>query len=138
MKENLFKKEYLCLIEGILDKKSGKIDLPIARKPGSIIERCIDKNGQNSITVYNVLQEFQRDSKNDIPPFSLVSCILETGRTHQIRVHFSAIGHPLLGDTLYGNPSSLISRQALHSYKISFIHPITKKNNLLVALCQTI
>ena len=127
MKENLFKKEYLCLIEGILDKKSGKIDLPIARKPGSIIERCIDKNGQNSITVYNVLQEFQRDSKNDIPPFSLVSCILETGRTHQIRVHFSAIGHPLLGDTLYGNPSSLISRQALHSYKISFIHPITKK-----------
>ena len=138
MKENLFKKEYLCLIEGILDKKSGKIDLPIARKPGSIIERCIDKNGQNSITVYNVLQEFQRDSKNDIPPFSLVSCILETGRTHQIRVHFSAIGHPLLGDTLYGNPSSLISRQALHSYKISFIHPITKKNNLLVALYQTI
>lgn len=127
MKENLFKKEYLCLIEGILDKKSGKIDLPIARKPGSIIERCIDKNGQNSITVYNVLQEFQGDSKNDIPPFSLVNCILETGRTHQIRVHFSAIGHPLLGDTLYGNPSSLISRQALHSYKISFIHPITKK-----------
>ncbi len=127
MKENLFKKEYLCLIEGILDKKSGKIDLPIARKPGSIIERCIDKNGQNSITVYNVLQEFQGDLKNDIPPFSLVNCILETGRTHQIRVHFSAIGHPLLGDTLYGNPSSLISRQALHSYKISFIHPITKK-----------
>ena len=127
MEENVFKKEYLCLIEGILDKKSGKIDLPIARKPGSIIERCIDKNGQNSITVYNVLQEFQGDSKNDIPPFSLVNCILETGRTHQIRVHFSAIGHPLLGDTLYGNPSSLISRQALHSYNISFIHPITKK-----------
>ena len=101
--------------------------MPIARKPGSIIERCIDKNGQNSITVYNVLQEFQGDSKNDIPPFSLVNCILETGRTHQIRVHFSAIGHPLLGDTLYGSPSSLISRQALHSYNISFIHPITKK-----------
>ena len=127
MTENLFKKEYLCFVEGFLDKKSGKIDLPIGRKPGSIIERCIDENGQKSITLYQVLQEFQCNPQNDVPPFSLVKCILETGRTHQIRVHFSSIGHPLLGDTLYGKPSSLISRQALHSYKVSFVHPITKK-----------
>lgn len=59
--------------------------------------------------------------------FSVVECHLQTGRTHQIRVHMSAIGHPLLGDTLYGTSSSLINRQALHSYKISFIHPITKQ-----------
>ena len=127
MTENLFKKEYLCFVEGFLDKKSEKIDLPIGRKPGSIIERCIDENGQKSITLYQVLQEFQGNPQNDVSPFSLVKCILETGRTHQIRVHFSSIGHPLLGDTLYGKPSSLISRQALHSYKVSFVHPITKK-----------
>ena len=56
---------------------------------------------------------------------SLVKCILKTGRTHQIRVHLSHIGHPILGDTLYGTASHLIDRQALHAYKISFIHPIT-------------
>ena len=127
MNENLFQKEYLCIVEGILDKKSGMIDLPIARKPGSIIERCIDSAGQSSRTIYEVVKEFQMNSQNNIHPLSLVKCKLETGRTHQIRVHFSHIGHPLLGDTLYGNPSSLISRQALHSYMVSFIHPITKK-----------
>ena len=119
MNENIFQKEYLCIVEGNLDKKSGIIDLPIARKPGSIIERCIDSSGQPSRTVYEVMKEFEN--------YSLVKCKLETGRTHQIRVHFSYIGHPLLGDTLYGKPSSLISRQALHSYMISFIHPVTKK-----------
>ena len=127
MNENLFQKEYLCIVEGILDKKSGMIDLPIARKPGSIIERCIDSAGQSSRTIYEVIKEFQMNSQNAIHSLSLVKCKLETGRTHQIRVHFSHIGHPLLGDTLYGNPSPLISRQALHSYMVSFIHPITKK-----------
>ena len=59
--------------------------------------------------------------------YSLIKCQLETGRTHQIRVHFSSIGHPLLGDSLYGKESNLISRQALHSYQIELIHPINKK-----------
>ena len=72
----------------------------------------------NSITEFAVLKEFDN--------YSLVKCILKTGRTHQIRVHFSYIGHPLLGDTLYGNSSNLIARQALHSYKINFIHPVAK------------
>ena len=58
---------------------------------------------------------------------------IETGRTHQIRVHSKYIGHPIVGDTLYGNPSSLISRQALHAYKINFIHPITKKEVQFIA-----
>lgn len=80
--------------------------------------------GSPSITHYKVLKEAE---KNGIK-FSVVKCKLETGRTHQIRVHMCHIGHPLLGDDLYGGNTSLISRQALHSYKISFIHPITKKN----------
>lgn len=89
MANKTFKKEYLCLIDGILEQKIGTIHLPIGRKPGSIIERCIDKNnGHPSITHYEVIQEFEN--------YSFIKCQLETGRTHQIRVHMSAIGHPLL------------------------------------------
>ena len=98
---------------------NGTIEKPIARKPDSIIERCISANGKHAVTHFEVIKKYNS--------FTLVKCILETGRTHQIRVHFSSIGHPLLGDTLYGTSSSLINRQALHSYKISFIHPITKQ-----------
>lgn len=119
MKEKSFKKEYLALCNGKFKGKSGTIDLPIARKENSIIERCISKDGQISITHYEVLKEFNN--------YSLVKCILETGRTHQIRVHMSAIGHPLVGDSLYGYISDFIDRQALHCFKLSFIHPITKK-----------
>lgn len=120
MAEKSFKKEYLCFVDGIFDKKFGTINLPIARKSGSIIERCVDENGQMAITNYKVIDEFKN--------YSLVKCSLATGRTHQIRVHMSYIGHPLLGDTLYGNSSSLIARQALHSYMMKFIHPVSKKN----------
>jgi len=117
MQDNTFKKEYLCFCEGIFEQKSGTINLPIARKENSIIERCIDKNGQTSITHFEVLKEFDN--------YSLVRCVLETGRTHQIRVHMSAIGHSLIGDSLYGSLSDFISRQALHCYKLDFIHPIS-------------
>lgn len=84
-----FQKEYLCLANGIFPTKTGTIYLPIARKNNSIIERCIDKEfGQPSITHYEVMKEYKN--------FSLVKCQLETGRTHQIRVHMATIGHPLL------------------------------------------
>ncbi len=116
MKNNQFKKEYLAVCDGIFNEKSGTINLPIARKENSIIERCISENGQTAITHYEVLKEFDN--------YSLVKCSLETGRTHQIRVHMSAIGHPLLGDTLYGSISDLINRQALHCYNLQFIHPV--------------
>ena len=116
MKNNQFKKEYLAVCDGIFNEKSGTINLPIARKRNSIIERCISENGQTAITHYEVLKEFNN--------YSLVKCSLETGRTHQIRVHMSAIGHPLLGDSLYGSISDLINRQALHCYNLQFIHPV--------------
>lgn len=119
MKDHLFKKEYLAICDGIFENKYGTINLPIARKKDSIIERCISDDGQPSITHYEVLKEFSN--------YSLVRCILETGRTHQIRVHMSAISHPLIGDSLYGSLSDLIDRQALHCYKLKFVHPITKK-----------
>lgn len=116
----IFKKEYLCIIDGILEEKTGIINLPIARSKNSIIERIIDEKGKPSVTHFAVLKEFNN--------YSLVKCKLETGRTHQIRVHMQAIGHPILGDTLYGKKSKLISRQALHSYKIECIHPILKSD----------
>ena len=125
MQEGILKKEYLCLVSGTINQKSGTINIPIARKEGSIMERCIDEKGKQAITHYKVIKEFKN--------YSLVECRLETGRTHQIRLHMASIGHPLLGDTLYGTSSSLISRQALHSYKIKFIHPITKKEIELIA-----
>ena len=119
MKQNIFIKEYLAIANGIFKENSGIIDFPIARKENSIIERCISNNGQKSITHYQVIKQF--------PNYALVKCILETGRTHQIRVHMSAINHGLLGDTMYGITTNLIKRQALHSNKVSFIHPISKE-----------
>ena len=123
MNFHIFKKEYIAFVVGHFDEPNGTINLPIARKPNSIIERCISDKGQEAITDYEVLKEFKVDSDC----FSVVECSLKTGRTHQIRVHMAAIGHPLLGDTMYGVSSPLINRQALHSYKISFIHPATNK-----------
>lgn len=109
-------------------KRSGLINAPIARKENSIIERCISSTGQEAITHYEVLKEFDN--------YSLVKCHLETGRTHQIRVHMAYVAHPLLGDYLYNknnNPNLFIDRQALHSYKMEFIHPVSKKKILLEA-----
>lgn len=120
MQDGTFKKEYIAIVSGHFLKSSGTIDLPIARKKNSIIERCISFEGQEAITDYNVLKEFNN--------YSIVKCYLKTGRTHQIRVHMSAIGHPLIGDTLYGVSSPDISRQALHSYKLCFVHPVSHKN----------
>ena len=119
MKTKELKKEYLAIVTGYLQKKSDTLCFPISRKEGSIIERTVNPNGDIAITHYNILKE-----QNNL---SLVHVFLETGRTHQIRVHFSHINHPILGDTLYGTPSPLINRQALHSYKITLLHPISKQ-----------
>ncbi len=124
------KKEYVAILEGVLEKDEIIITAPISRKEGSIIERHIDlENGQSAISIFRLESVLKVDDKK----YSLVNVILETGRTHQIRVHSKYIGHPILGDTLYGNESSLISRQALHAHKLSFNHPITNKNIEIVA-----
>lgn len=129
MKNNQFKKEYIAFLNGILLKSFDTISAPIARKDNSIIERCVDfKNGEKAITHYNVLKYWR---KLNSVSYSLVHFVLETGRTHQIRVHSAYIGNPIVGDTLYGKSSKLINRQALHAYKITFIHPITKKDMIL-------
>ena len=128
MKTSIFKKEYQAILTGHLTNKNGKITAPIARKDGSIIEREINfETGENAITYYMVLNEFYINNT----PLSLVNFLLETGRTHQIRLHSKYLGNPIIGDTLYGKESDLINRQALHAYKISFIHPISKENIIL-------
>ena len=119
MKQRQIRRTYLAIVQGIAPEQ-GTIDAPIGRAADSTIERQVDfANGESAVTHYERLDTYHS--------YSLIELHLETGRTHQIRVHMSAIGHPLLGDTLYGTSSSLINRQALHSYKISFIHPITKQ-----------
>lgn len=119
MKSKGFIKRYIAVVNGNLDNLEGTINAPIARKEGSIIERCVSETGDIAITHYKVLKR-----KTD---FDIVECILETGRTHQIRVHFAYLGHSLLSDTLYGTSSSLINRQALHAYEVEFTHPLSKK-----------
>ena len=127
MKTDTFEKEYIAICEGKFEREEGVINAPICRKENSIIERCVNENGDTAITEYKVLKY---DETNN---YSIVKCNLKTGRTHQIRVHLSYIGHPILGDTLYGNPSNLISRQALHSYIVKFIHPISREEVTFIA-----
>lgn len=112
-------REYLAIATGQTPSE-GTIIAPIARVDGSTIERCVnEEQGEYACTHYKTLY-----SNNH---YSLVSLKLETGRTHQIRVHMKHIGHPLPGDFLYNPDYSQIQRQALHSHKLSFVHPITKE-----------
>ena len=122
MSDNNVEKRYLAIVHGNLEKESGTIDLPIYKPEGieNGIRRVIDERGQRSITHYKVIESFG--------DASLVECKLETGRTHQIRVHLSSIGHSIYGDTLYGfgeEEEDLIKRQALHAYALDFKSPRT-------------
>lgn len=116
------KKDYYGICSGILND-DGTVDLPVGRERESIIKRCVCENGECAVTHYSVIS---RCGNNTLLKFQL-----ETGRTHQIRVHMSHIGHALLGDTLYGDSSKLISRQALHCKTIYFTHPVTLKQMTL-------
>lgn len=123
MKSGTFFKQYLTICDGYFQGTDEVINAPIARKNDSIIERCINPNGDIAITYYTVLKNIKHNNSY----ISELLCTLGTGRTHQIRVHMAYIGFSILGDTLYGSASNLINRQALHSYKTSFIHPINKE-----------
>ena len=119
-------REYLAIVRGQVTPSQGTINAPIGRAGTSLIERKIDhEHGEDAVTHYRVINE-----KNG---HSLVSLILETGRTHQIRVHMKHIGHPLIGDYLYNPDMKFISRQALHSYRLAFFHPITGKQMVFTA-----
>lgn len=107
-------KEYLCIVHGIMEEKAGTIRLPIKRIEEYNIRRCVSEDGQMSVTHYQVLQEFNNQS--------LLRIRLETGRTHQIRVHMSYLNHPLVGDDLYGFGGDELK---LHCFHIQFNHPIT-------------
>ena len=108
---------YLAVVKGELPEK-GTIDFPIARKDGSTVERCVDMSGgEYAVTHFECVEKNEK--------YSLAKIWLETGRTHQIRVHMNAIGHPLPGDFLYHNDRSEIGRQALHSWRLEFRHPVT-------------
>lgn len=118
--QQLIAKLYLAIAAGIPSPDEGTIDAPIGRKSGSIIEREVRPDGQQAVTHYRTVTVFSNAS--------LLEVILETGRTHQIRVHLSYIGCPLLGDDLYGGPTNLIHRQSLHASKLSLSHPVTKQD----------
>lgn len=114
-------REYIAIVEGRMEKTEGIIDAPIGRKEGSTIERMVDcEHGEHAVTHYRVLEQ----KKN----VALVKLKLETGRTHQIRVHMKSIGHPLIGDFLYNLENDGMKRQALHAGWLSFVHPITKES----------
>ena len=110
------KKTYLAVCEGNLTG-SGIISLPIALKPGHTIQRCVSPQGEEAVTRWRAVAVF--------PSASLVAIHLETGRTHQIRVHFSSMGHPLAGDDMYGGSRAAIGRQALHCAEVRFRHPVS-------------
>ena len=111
-------KTYAAVCEGIITE-SGTIDLPIGAAPNCKIQRCVREDGVRAITHYEPIRIYDHHT--------LCRVWLETGRTHQIRCHMSAIGHPLAGDTMYGGSSELIQRQALHCQSITLPHPITKE-----------
>ena len=120
-KEHSIKREYYALVEGKFSNVKGTVDKPISRDKKERIKMAINSDGKRAVTHYEVLEQYDKG-------VSLVKCTLETGRTHQIRVHLSSLGHPIYGDTLYGDEldSEIIPRQALHAYGLNFKSPRTK------------
>nr|WP_163102062.1 RluA family pseudouridine synthase [Peribacillus alkalitolerans] len=121
LEERKVKRTYLALVQGHLKQKKGTIDQPIGRDRHHATRRRVSPTGQSAITHFQKLT-YLPDKK-----MTLISCQLDTGRTHQIRVHLASIGHPLAGDTLYGG-EPIFERQALHAYSLDFVHPITEEH----------
>ncbi|KRM90252.1 RluA family pseudouridine synthase [Liquorilactobacillus cacaonum] len=113
-------REYTALVHGVIKEDSGKIDAPLGRSPKDRKKQAVVAGGRNAVTRFTVLKRYQN--------YTLIKCILETGRTHQIRVHLKYIGHPLVGDPLYGPAKTIKGNgQFLHAAKLGFKHPKTGK-----------
>lgn len=118
IKEHSFTREYELVAEGRFRETEGTVNAPIGRNPDDRKKMCvIYTNSKNAVTHYSVIEQFEK--------YAYLKCRLETGRTHQIRVHMSYIGHPVLGDDVYGKPFKGIDGQCLHAKKIGFIHPVS-------------
>ena len=116
-KKHSITREYVAITEGVIKSDSGTIDKPLARDPKERIKIAIVEGGRRAITHYFVEKRFKSNT--------MVRCTLETGRTHQIRVHMASIGHPLVGDPVYGYKKQKfkVNGQMLHAAKLGFIHP---------------
>jgi len=119
-KEKRVKREYIALLNGVFKQGSATIDAPIGRDKNFRERMCVTaENSKNAVTHMKVLKRYSNHT--------LVSCILDTGRTHQIRVHMAYIGYPVYNDPVYAKKEATSFGQFLHSYKMKFVHPITKK-----------
>ncbi|MFD1738972.1 RluA family pseudouridine synthase [Bacillus salitolerans] len=121
------KRTYIAYVSGLMKKTRGTVKEPIGRDRHHPTRRRVSKAGQTAVTHYEVVETFQASN------VTKVKLQLDTGRTHQIRVHLSHLGHPIMGDKLYGGPTTDIQHQALHAAYLSFIHPITKEDVQITA-----
>ena len=122
IKDHSFTREYEAVVFGNLKDDEGTVDAPIGRNPNDRKKMCVTaKNSKNAVTHYSVIRRYKG--------YSHIKCVLETGRTHQIRVHMAYLGHPVAGDNVYGVKNEKVSfvGQCLHARKIGFIHPKTEK-----------
>ncbi|BCJ86412.1 RluA family pseudouridine synthase [Effusibacillus dendaii] len=127
LRQRELKRVYLALAEGDFQEETGTLQFPIGKDPNNPAKRKVRPDGDPAVTHFQVVERFGT--------VSLLRLQLETGRTHQIRVHLAHYGHPVLGDRQYGRPSPLIRRQALHASDISFVHPMTGEN---MAFCASL